>query len=110
MGLNLFVQPLPENSNMDLTAFFAKLADNALTLAAMAIAVWWLQKTLAQFIGRWDEERSARLDAMEKAMEKQSVEIKEVREENKEGQRDRIHIHTKLLELYRMNPTLKHDQ
>jgi len=38
------------------------------------------------------------------------VEIKEVREENKECQRDRIHIHTKLLELYRMNPTLKHDQ
>jgi len=110
MGLNHFVQLSPENYNMDLTAFFAKLADNALTLAAMAIAVWWLQKTLAQFIGRWDEERSARLDAMEKAMEKQSVEIKEVREENKECQRDRIHIHTKLLELYRMNPTLKHDQ
>jgi hypothetical protein len=96
--------------NFHAWAFFAKLADNALTLAAMAIAVWWLQKTLAQFIGRWDEERSARLDAMEKAMEKQSVEIKEVREENKECQRDRIHIHTKLLELYRMNPTLKHDQ
>ena len=95
---------------MDLTSFFAKLADNALTLAAMAVAVWWLQKTLAQFISRWDQERSARLDAMERVMDKQSEEIKEVRDENKECQRDRIQIHTKLLELYRLNPTLKHDQ
>jgi hypothetical protein len=94
---------------MDLPAFFIKLADNALTLAAMAIAVWWLQKTLAQFIARWDKERSDRLDAMEKTLDKQSEEIKEVRSENKECQRDRIQIHMKLLDLYRMNPSLKHE-
>jgi hypothetical protein len=97
-------------TEMDPATFLSKLADNALTLAAMGIAVWWLQKTLAQFIARWDQERSARLDAMEKAMQKQSEEIKEVRDENKECQRDRIQIHLKLIDLYRLNPTLKHDQ
>jgi uncharacterized protein YhaN len=95
--------------NMDAVSFFSKLADNALTLGALAVAVWWLQKTLSQFIARWDKERSDRLDSMEKTMDKQADEIKEVRIENRECQKDRIQIHMKLLDLYRMNPSLKHD-
>jgi hypothetical protein len=92
--------------NMDAVTFFSKLADNALTLGALAVAVWWLQKTLAQFIGRWDQERGARLDSMEKELDRQRQEMAHLRVVNEDCQKDRVDIHKELVALYRNNPSL----
>jgi predicted phage gp36 major capsid-like protein len=88
-------------------SIIAKLFDAALTIGVMAIAVWWLQKTLAQFIERWDKERKERLDAMQKVQDKQGEEIQELKTENRDCQKDRLQLHRDMLELYRCNPTLK---
>jgi hypothetical protein len=95
---------------MDPTTFYTKLLDNALTLVAMAIAVWWLQKTLAQFIGRWDQERAARLDAMDKELQRQREDIARQRERNDECERDRLAIHRELFQLFKSNPQLKSEK
>jgi hypothetical protein len=95
---------------MDTVALFTKLLDTALTLAVMGVAVWWLQKTLAQFIGRWDQERAARLDAMDKELQRQREDIARQRERNDECERDRLAIHRELFQLFKSNPQLKSEK
>lgn len=91
---------------MDPAIFFTKLLDNAIALAAMAIAVWWLQKTLTQFINRWDEERADRLNAMDKEIERQRADLDRQRTRHDECERDRLNIHKELFQLFKNNPNL----
>jgi hypothetical protein len=91
---------------MDTTQLLAKFFDNALTLGAMAVAVWWLQKALSQFMGKLDSERTARLDAMDKEIERQRADLDLQRTRNDECEKDRITIHRELIELFKNNPNL----
>ena len=85
----------------------AKFMDYGITIAGAAVVIWWLQKTLASFIQKWEDERSKRVDLIQGEMGIMRGDIVELRKENKECQADRIKIHQELISMYRNNPTLK---
>ena len=72
-------------ANMDITSFAARIIDNSLTLAAMVVAIWWLQK----FVTKLDSERNARLDGM-------SLEIDRLRARSDKCEEDRLLLHREL--------------
>jgi biopolymer transport protein ExbB/TolQ len=91
---------------MDTVALFTKLLDTALTLAVMGVVIWWLQRVLVQSNARTDAERAARLNAMDKEIERQRADLDRQRKRNDECERDRLEIHRELVELFRNNPDL----
>lgn len=72
-------------ASVDIADFWVRLLDNSMTLAAMAVAIWWLQR----FVGKLDAERGVRLDAM-------AAEIERLRTRSDKCEEDRLLLHQEL--------------